>query len=63
MTTFTLRIYGAGDVFRDEQPGYPLDGAEVDAAWYVNHDGAAYVHIVRDADGEIVRTVTPAVTR
>ena len=59
MSAFQLRVYDGRDV-RETVGPYPLDAAEPDAEWYVNHDGATKVEIVRQADGEVVKTV-PAV--
>jgi hypothetical protein len=63
VTHYFLRLYDANGAHEDTRADYVLDFAETDAAWYVNHDGRPKVEIRRASDGEVVKTVTPEVTR
>jgi hypothetical protein len=53
---YLLRVYDGDLVLEETGLDYALDAAEVDAAWYVDHEGATKVEIVSD-DGRVVDTV------
>lgn len=58
---YFLRLYDAAGAFEDTRADYPLDSAEVDAEYYVNHEGHPKVEIRRGSDQSVVKTVTRAV--